>query len=42
MKFFIAGTDWVDTSEASKEKSAQKLKELGEDTAFYRKQGKGE
>ncbi|KAJ8116202.1 hypothetical protein OPT61_g2314 [Boeremia exigua] len=30
------------TSEASKEKSAQALKELGEDTALYRKQGKGE
>ncbi|OSS43973.1 hypothetical protein B5807_11438 [Epicoccum nigrum] len=30
------------TSDASKEKSAQRLQELGEDTAFYRKQGKGE
>ena len=42
MSFFSAGADWVDTSDASKEKSAQKLKELGEDTAFYQKQGKGE
>ena len=32
----------LDTSEASKEKSAQALKELGGDDAFYRKQGKGE
>ncbi|KAF3041330.1 hypothetical protein E8E12_006487 [Didymella heteroderae] len=30
------------TSQASKEKSAHILKELGEDDAFYRKQGKGE
>ncbi|KAF1358540.1 hypothetical protein EJ07DRAFT_123806 [Lizonia empirigonia] len=30
------------TSKASKEKSAQVLKELGEDNAFYSKQGKGE
>ena len=31
-----------DTSEASKAKSAQALKELGGEDAFYRKQGKGE
>ncbi|KAJ4991535.1 conidiation protein [Stagonosporopsis vannaccii] len=30
------------TSDTSKEKSAQALKDLGEDNAFYRKQGKGE
>jgi hypothetical protein len=32
----------VDTSEDSKEKSRQALKELGGEEAFYGKQGKGE
>lgn len=32
----------TDTSEASKKKSEQALKELGGDEAFYGKQGKGE
>lgn len=31
-----------DTSEQSKEKSKQALKELGGEDAFYGKQGKGE
>jgi hypothetical protein len=35
-------TSHVDTSEASKEKSKQVLKELGGEDAFYGKQGKGE
>jgi len=34
--------DSIDTSEESKEKSRQALKELGGEEAFYGKQGKGE
>jgi hypothetical protein len=33
---------WVDTSEESKKKSAEALKALGGEDAFYGKQGKGE
>ena len=33
---------FADTSQASKEKSARILKELGEDGVFHGKQGKGE
>jgi hypothetical protein len=33
---------WLDTSEESKKKSAEALKALGGEDAFYGKQGKGE